>query len=146
MSEHTRLSRLDRFSCAPHRIAGSIARLLNFKPDTSWVPKRRRGSITLEAALSIPVLLILFGSVSQVMILAQSRMYVEQAAYAAARAAMVYKCPPFDPVAAFKSPFAALAGFQCNDQPQKWEDAARWALIASSSSSEFASARGACPQ
>lgn len=146
MSELSCPHRFNISSLFPHRIAVSFARLLKCLPNRTLAPKRRRGSITLEAALSVPVLLVLFGAVSQVMILAQSRMYVEQAAYAAARAAMVYKCPPFDPVAAFKSPFAALAGFQCQDQPQKWEDAARWALVASSSSSEFATSRGACPQ
>lgn len=108
--------------------------------------RRRRGAISIEAALALPLLLILFGSVAQTMLLAQSRLYVEQAAYAAARSAMVYKCPDFDPIAAFKSPMAAFSSFTCKDQPQKWEDAARWALVAAAPTSAFASGRGSCPQ
>lgn len=102
--------------------------------------------MTIEAVLVLPVLLILFGAVAQVMIIGQARLYVEQAAYAAARSAMVYKCPPFDPLQAFRSPIAAIKGFQCSDQPQKWLDAARWSLVAASSPSGFAPARGTCPQ
>lgn len=115
-------------------------------PKKSGFPKMRRGSIGLEAALSMPALLILFGSVAQFMVLAQSRMYVEQAAYAAARSAMVHKCPQFDLIGAFKSPIAGLASYQCQDNPAKWENAARWALVPASASSEYSSARGACPQ
>ena len=107
--------------------------------------RRRRGAIGIEAVLAFPVLLVLFGAVAQIMITAQARGYVEMAAYSAARSALVHKCPPFDLTKAFSSPFAAVAAFQCKDQPQKWEDAARWALIAASSTSEFASSRGACP-
>lgn len=107
--------------------------------------RRRRGAIGIEAVLAFPALLVLFGGVSQVMITAQARTYVEMAAYAAARSAMVHKCPPFSLTQAFGSPFAAAAAFQCTDQPQKWEDAARWALVAASSTSSFAKARGTCP-
>ncbi|MEM8631802.1 MAG: hypothetical protein AAGF74_11230 [Pseudomonadota bacterium] len=110
-----------------------------------WLLKRRRGSVAMEAVLAFPALLILFSAVSQIMILAQSRVYVEQAAYAAARSALVHKCPPFDPLAAFKSPVAAVRQFNCQDTPQKWEDAARWALVAAAPSSSFATARGQCP-
>ncbi len=45
-----------------------------------------------------------------------------------------------------KSPIAALRGGSCTDDPQAWEDAARWALVAASPASDFALARGACPQ
>lgn len=107
--------------------------------------RRRRGAIGIEAVLAFPALLVMFGGVSQVMILAQARTYVEMAAYAAARSAMVHKCPPFNLTDAFASPFAALAGFQCTDQPRKWQDAARWALISASSTSGFAPGRGTCP-
>jgi len=93
--------------------------------------RRRRGAVGIEAVLAFPTLLILFGAVAQIMILGQARTYVEGAAYAAARSAMVYKCRPFD--------------LLCTDQPQKWEDAARWALIGASSPSDFAKGRGACP-
>lgn len=111
-----------------------------------FVMRRRRGSISMEAVLALPVLLILFGAVTQFMVLSQARLYVEQAAYAAARSAMVHKCPLFDPLQAFKSPAAAIVGFECEDRPQKWEDAARWALVAASSASQFSTARGNCPQ
>ena len=107
---------------------------------------RRRGAISLEAALMLPVLLILFGAVAQTMLLAQSRLYVEQAAYAAARSALVHKCPSFNLLAALKSPVAALGDFSCTDQPQKWEDAARWALVAAAPTSAFATSRGSCPK
>lgn len=108
--------------------------------------RRRRGSITLEAVLALPVLLILFGAVAQFLVLSQARLYVEQAAYAAARSALVHKCPAFNLQSAFKSPIAAVVGVQCQDHPQKWEDAARWALVAASSPSEFATSRGVCAQ
>lgn len=108
--------------------------------------RRRRGAISMEAVLALPVMLILFGAVAQTMLLAQSRLYVEQAAYAAARSALVHKCPPFNLLDALKSPVAALGSFQCQDEPQKWEDAARWALVAAAPTSAFAQGRGACPQ
>lgn len=119
-----------------HRVRALLRRVL---------ARRRRGAIGIEAVLAFPAMLVLFGGVSQVMILSQARMYVEMAAYAAARSAMVHKCPPFSLTDAFASPFAAAAGFQCTDQPQRWEDAARWALIAASSTSDFAPGRGTCP-
>lgn len=109
------------------------------------VTRRRRGAIGIEAVLAFPALLVLFGGVSQVMITAQARTYVEMAAYAAARSAMVHKCPPFSLTQAFGSAFAAVAAVQCTDRPQKWQDAARWALVAAASTSGFAPARGACP-
>lgn len=130
---------VSRPSSFPGRVLGRIAK-------NPVVSKRRRGSVGLEATLSVPALLVLFGGVAQVMVLSQSRMYVEQAAYAAARSALVHKCPPFDPVAAFKSPMAGLAAYQCQDNPQKWEDAARWALVPAAASSDFSSTRGTCPQ
>lgn len=107
--------------------------------------RRRRGAIGIEAVLAFPALLVLFGGAAQIMILAQARTYVEMAAYAAARSALVHKCPPFSLTQAFGSPFAAVAAFQCTDQPQKWQDAARWALVAAASTSGFASGRGTCP-
>ncbi len=113
---------------------------------TQAMMRRRRGAIGIEAVLTFPVLLVLFGAVAQIMITAQARGYVEMAAYSAARSALVHKCPPFNLTQVFSSPFAAVAAFQCQDEPQKWEDAARWALIAASPTSDFAPSRGACPQ
>lgn len=115
--------------------------------------KRRRGSVGIEAAMALPAVLVLFGAVSQVMITAQSRMHLEQAAYAAARSALVHKCPPFNIVAALKSPVAALRLTECRKNrsgldaiaQRKAEDAARWALIAAAPTTGHAMGRG-CDQ
>lgn len=69
----------------------------------------------MEAVLSLPVILVLFGAVAQVLVTAQGRMFVEQAAYAAARSALVHKCRPNE--------------LLCTEDPRKWQDAARWALV-----------------
>lgn len=107
--------------------------------------KRRRGSVGLEAAMALPVVMVLFGAVSQVLITSQSRVHLEQAAYAAARSALAYKCPPrtlsinsartecFMP--SQRSSLDALA-------QRKAEDAARWALIAAAPTTGAALARG----
>ncbi len=76
---------------------------------------KRRGSITMEGVLTLPVTLVLFGAVAQVLVTSQGRMFVEQAAYAAARSALVHMCRPTEPF--------------CTENPGKWEDAARWALV-----------------
>ena len=101
--------------------------------------------VSIEALLVLPVLLVVFGAVAQTTLLTQSRLHVEEAAYAAARAALVHKCPPFNLVAMLKSPIAALRGGDCTDDPQRWEDAARWALVAAAPTSALAAGRGACP-
>lgn len=106
--------------------------------------RRRRGMVSIEAMLALPVLLVVFGAVAQTTILTQSRIHMEQAAYAAARAALVYKCPPFNLIEAFRSPVAALRAGDCQDQPQRWEDAARWALVAAAPTTGYAEGRG-CP-
>jgi hypothetical protein len=69
----------------------------------------------MEAMLILPVIMILFGAIAQVMITSQTRVFVEQAAYAAARSALVYNCRPLE--------------IGCTSQRRKWEDAARWALV-----------------
>lgn len=107
--------------------------------------RRRRGMVSIEAMLALPVLLVVFGAVAQTTLLTQSRLHLEQAAYAAARAALVHKCPPFNLVNMLRSPVAALRGGDCTDQPQRWEDAARWALVAAAPTSAFAGGRG-CPE
>lgn len=106
--------------------------------------RRRRGMVSIEALLALPVLVVVFGAVAQTTILTQSRLHVEQAAYAAARAALVHKCPPFNLIAMLKSPVAALRAGDCEDDPQRWEDAARWALVAAAPTTAFAGGRG-CP-
>jgi hypothetical protein len=108
--------------------------------------RRRRGMVSIEALLAVPVLLVVFGAVAQTTVLTQSRLHLEQAAYAAARAALVHKCPPFNLVSMLQSPVAALRGGDCTDDPQRWEDAARWALVAAAPTSAFAQSRGSCPE
>lgn len=111
--------------------------------------RRRSGAVSIEAMLALPALLVIFSGVTQTMLMAQNRVYLEQAAYAAARSALVHKCPPFDFAAALQSPIAAInaaARSHCTDEPGKWEDAARWALISAAPSSAFAQGRGACPR
>lgn len=112
--------------------------------------RHRRGSAGIEAIMALPVMLVLFGAVAQVAITSQSRLHLEQAAYAAARSALVYKCPPFNPVALLKSPVAILNPTECMTRraeldriaQQKALDAARWALIAAAPTSGAATGRG----
>ncbi len=111
------------------------------------VTRRRRGAIGLEAILIFPAMLVLFGAVTQVMILAQTRTYVEMAAYAAARSAMVHRCPEPSVMEALNTPFAAFVKYNCVDTAEKQrkiEDAARWSLVAASPTSAAAKGRG-CP-
>jgi TPR repeat protein len=112
---------------------------------THMLKRQRRGMVSMQAMLVLPVLLVVFGAVAQTTLLTQSRLHLEQAAYAAARAALVHKCPPFNLISLLKSPVAALRGTDCTDNPQAWEDAARWALVAAAPTSAFAAGRGACP-
>lgn len=109
--------------------------------------RRRRAAMGIEAVLLFPSLLILFGAVTQVMILGQTRTYVEMAAYQAARAAMVHRCPEPAVMDLLRSPWAAVNDYTCADTAEKQrkiEDAARWALVAASPTSAFAKGRG-CP-
>ena len=113
---------------------------------------RRRGSVAIEAALAIPVLLILFGAVAQVLITAQSRVYLEQAAYAAARAALAHRCPRIPVSDPTEAAVAAISGAPCllerdrheREARRRAEDAARWALVAAAPTTGLARARG-CP-
>ena len=109
--------------------------------------RRRKGAISIEAMLAVPALLVIFSGLAQTMIMAQNRIYLEQAAYAAARSALVHKCPPFNFAAAVQSPIGGLQSLlsSCTDQPQMWEDAARWSLISAAPASAFAEGRGSCP-
>lgn len=110
--------------------------------------RRRKGAVSIEAMLAVPTLLVLFSGVTQTMLMAQNRLYLEQAAYAAARSALVHKCPPVNFAEALQSPVSGLQGLfagTCQDDPRKWEDAARWALIGAAPSSAFAKGRNTCP-
>jgi len=110
--------------------------------------RRREGAVSIEAMLALPALLAIFSALAQTMLMAQNRVYLEQAAYAAARSALVHKCPPFDYADLLQSPIPAINAAlrpRCQDRPRKWEDAARWALVSAAPSSAFAQGRGACP-
>lgn len=110
----------------------------------------RRGSVAIEAAMAIPAMLILFSAISQVMITAQARVHLEQAAYAAARSALVYKCPDLNLVDLLRSSVSVLRPTECmrnraaldREAQRRAEDAARWALIAAAPTSGSAGARG----
>lgn len=104
--------------------------------------RRRRGSIAIEAVLVFPVILIVYSAVAQVLLLAQARSYVEHAAYAAARSALVYKCKnQFIPSAPAYSLYESA---NCSDRGDKILDAARWALVPAAAMSDNSISRGAC--
>ena len=115
-----------------------------------WTGRRRRGSAGLEGALALPAMLVLFGAVAQVMITAQSRVHLEQAAYAAARAALAYRCPEFHILAQLRTPGIPARPPECLTRraeidaiaQARAEDAARWALIAAAPTTGAAAARG----
>ena len=98
----------------------------------------------------LPAVLVLFGAVAQVLITSQSRVHLEQAAYAAARSALAYKCPPMNIIATLRSSFATAVASECQHRRSQLDaialeratDAARWALIAASSTTGSASGRG----
>lgn len=102
--------------------------------------------------MALPIMLVLFGAVSQVMITAQSRVHLEQAAHAAARAALVHLCPPFDFVDRLNSGIVGLRPTQCDRDRSRLDalarrkagDAARWALVAAAPTTGAATGRG-CP-
>lgn len=112
----------------------------------------RRGSVAIEAAMAIPAMLIVFGAISQVMITAQARVHLEQAAYAAARSALAYKCPDLNLVDLLRSSVSVRRPTECMlnrsaldaEAQRRAEDAARWALIAAAPTSGSAAGRG-CP-
>lgn len=117
-------------------MTGRLARILG---------RRRSGLVSLEAILAFPMILTLFAAVSQVLITAQARNYVEAAAYAAARSALVHKCLPDDIELRLVTRFAVPHLPRCSDNARKWTDAARWALVPASATSGFSQGRG-CPQ
>ena len=113
-----------------------------------FLRKRRRASVGLEVIMALPVMLVLFGAVAQILITSQSRVHLEQAAYAAARSALVYKCPPrmqlfkVWSVHAFQTECASDSSNLDAIAQRKAEDAARWALIAAASTTGAANGRG----
>lgn len=111
----------------------------------SFLRKNRRGSVGLEAVMALPVIMVLFGAVAQVLITSQLRVHLEQAAYAAARSALAYKCPPrtlslnsFRTECFMSGRRSTLDGIA----QRKAEDAARWALVAAAPTTGAALARG----
>lgn len=101
----------------------------------------------------LPAMLVLFGALAQVLVTSQSRVHLEQAAYAAARSALAYKCPPMNVIATLRSSFATAVASECQLRrsqidaiaQEKATDAARWALIAAAPTSSATRASG-CPQ
>ena len=111
----------------------------------SWpLGKRRRGSIGLEAVLALPAVLLIAGVVAQTMLLAQTRVYVEHAAYAAARSALVHLCNDPGIMDFLTSPYGAVQDYRCDDSQEPWNNAAKWALVKAAPSSHFATQRGGC--
>ena len=116
----------------------------------TWVRRIRRGSAALEAALILSAVLVLFGAVAQVLISAQGRIYLEQAAYAAARSALAHMRPPREILLVRMTGSALPRPGTCLTDPgprnraaqAKAEDAARWALIAAAPTTGQAAARG----
>lgn len=111
----------------------------------SLFKRTRRASVGLEAVMALPVVMVLFGAVSQVLITSQSRVHLEQAAYAAARSALAYKCPPRTlSINSFRTEcFMRGKRNSLNAIAQrKAEDAARWALVAAAPTTGAAFARG----
>lgn len=111
-----------------------------------FLTRRRRGSIGLEAVLALPAVLLMGGIVAQTMLLAQTRTYVENAAFAAARSALVHLCRDPGIMDFITSPYGAVQDYRCDDDDEPWIDAARWSLVTAAPSSGFAAARGTCPQ
>ncbi len=117
------------------------------------IGRHRRGSVVLEAVMALPAMLVLFGAVSQVMITAQSRVQLEQAAYAAARSALVFMCPDFNLIALLQSASVNPRPSECMTRRSELnaiaqaraEDAARWALVAAAPTTPASFARG-CDQ
>ncbi|MGR3615311.1 MAG: TadE/TadG family type IV pilus assembly protein [Paracoccaceae bacterium] len=117
-------------------------------PDQSWRGVRsflgdERGGATFEFVLmSLPLIVIGF-VVVQFMLLAHASIVIKSAAHAAARSALVNKCIDTSLVEGFNNPVAVVGAFMngCDDAPEKWEDAARMALIPISASNEKSEAR-----
>lgn len=103
--------------------------------------------------MALPAMLVLLGAVAQVMITSQSRVHLEQAAYAAARAALAHQCPPHHVLVRLRTPGIPARPPECLTRRSELnaiaqaraEDAARWALIAAAPTTGAAAARG-CDQ
>ncbi len=103
------------------------------------------------AMLAIPMTLIT-SCVIQFALLAQTTIVLEQAAFAAARSALVHKCRPLSLKSASEGLFGAAkavwGGASCNDSAgaAQWENAARIALLPVSASNDKSKSRqgGSC--
>ncbi|WP_161635636.1 hypothetical protein [Actibacterium mucosum] len=99
--------------------------------------------MALEAVMVLPILLFVTALAAEFFVTAQRRVAVEKAAYAAARSALVHLCP----LPSLGTPFELITGATaapCVDQPDRWDHAARWALISAAPGSRHAVNRGAC--
>mgnify|MGYP000014701824 CR=1 FL=1 len=95
------------------------------------------GASSLEfTLLAVPLILLTFVIV-QFMMLAHAMVVIKGAAHAAARSALVNKCRPPSVAGVAGNPLGAAAGAlvsSCSDQAEKWETAARLALVPISAS------------
>jgi Flp pilus assembly pilin Flp len=106
------------------------------------------GAAALEFTLvAIPLILVAF-TVIQFMLMAQAVIVMKQAAYAAARSALVNACQPISISSASGNIFGAAADLlwnSCTPNPNEWETAARIALLPISASNDKSRARqGGC--
>ena len=120
------------------------ARLRRFRDDQSGAAGM------LEFMLLMPVWLILGGFIVQFLQFAQTNLILHQAAYSAARSARVHMCPPPNLRGVLQDGPTGLVGLLFNDcddnrAREKYETAARLALIAASSSKPDSLSRGNCP-
>jgi len=107
------------------------------------VARDDRGGASVEFVLiAVPMIIIAF-CVVQFMLLAQAMIVIKGAAHAAARSALVHSCPPMSVESAAGNLFGAVAGLfnGCADDPEKWETAARIAVLPISASNGQSEAR-----
>ena len=118
------------------------------KSFTEYLMEDENGAAALEFTLvAIPLILISF-CVNQFMLMAHGVIVMKQAAYAAARSALVNACQPISISSASGNLFGAAAGLlwnSCTPKPEEWKTAARIALIPISASNGKSRARqGGC--
>jgi hypothetical protein len=125
----------------PHNSRSEQPPSIHAPPQTLTGPWRR-GSIAVEAALLLPVVVMVFGVLAQVMIFSKHRTLAEQAAFAAGRSALTQICPEqillLTPESLFRN--------ACVPNPHAWENAARWALVPAAPASGRGGYGDSCPE
>lgn len=104
----------------------------------------RGGLPSLEFALISPIMIIFVFCVIQFMLMAHAQIVMRQAAYAAARSALVNDCPPISFESSMGNLFGAASSLlwnKCTPDKEKWETAARIALMPISASDTKSEAR-----